>query len=258
MLRAVRPDPSAGRIVITAINLLGPTVIALGLVLFIDGERVRAKAESERLLLNILPRSIADRLKRDERTIADQHDEVTVLFADLVEFTPFAAGETPARVVAVLNEIFSGFDSLAERYGTKKIKTIGDAYMVVAGAPQPRADHAGVMLEMALAMHELARRTESRPGRPLELRTGVATGPAVAGVIGHRKFSYDLWGDAVNLASRMESTGLPGRIQVAQSTRELCRDRFAFTPRDVEVKGVGLVRSYLLDPGSAVVGAAAR
>jgi adenylate cyclase len=242
------PEPSLGRLLITAINLLGPALIALGLVVFIDGERVRAKAESERLLLNILPRSIADRLKRDDRTIADYHDEVTVLFADLVDFTPFAATETPARAVAVLNEIFSGFDSLAEQFGLEKIKTIGDAYMVVAGAPIPRPDHAGVILDMAVAMHAMARGSDLMAGRPFQLRTGVASGPAVAGVIGHRKFSYDIWGNAVNLASRMESTGLPGMIQVASSTWELCRDRFSFTPRDVDVKGIGPVRSYLLDP----------
>ena len=256
-LQQAPPEPSLGRLLIIAINILGPAVIALGLVVFIDGERVRAKAESERLLLNILPRSIADRLKHDERTIADHHDEVTVLFADLVDFTPFAAVETPARVVAVLNEIFSGFDSLAERFGLEKIKTIGDSYMVVAGAPLPRPDHAPVILEMALAMHELARQPETTVGRAFQLRTGVASGPVVAGIIGHRKFSYDIWGNAVNLASRMESTGVPGKIQVASSTWELCRDRFSFTPRDVDVKGVGQVRSYLLDPHPARGDAAA-
>jgi guanylate cyclase len=248
VVRTAPPDPSAARLVITAVNVLGPAAIALGLVVFIDGERVRAKAQSEALLLNVLPRSVADRLRRDEAVIADQHDEVTVLFADLVGFTPFAAQETPARVVAVLNEIFSGFDALAERFGVEKIKTIGDAYMVVAGAPQPRSDHAAVMLEMALAMNALVGETEPTPGRPLQLRTGVASGPAVAGVIGRRKFSYDIWGDAVNLASRMESTGLPGRIQVASTTWRLCRDRYPFTPRDVEVKGLGAMRTYVLDP----------
>jgi adenylate cyclase len=175
---------------------------------------------------------------------------VTVLFADLVEFTPFAAHETPARVVEVLNEIFSRFDTLAERYGVEKIKTIGDAYMVVAGAPEVRPDHAAVILDMALAMHAMAELTEASPGRRLRLRTGIASGPAVAGVIGHRKFSYDLWGDAVNVVSRMESSGVPGSIQVAASTWRLCGDRYPFTPREVEVKGIGAVRTYLLDPSS--------
>jgi guanylate cyclase len=248
-VRTAPPEPSIARLMFIVINLLGPAGIALGLVVYIDGERVRAKAESETLLLNVLPRPIADRLKRGERVIADQHPEVTVLFADLVGFTPFAAAEEPARVVAVLDGIFSEFDSLAARFGLEKIKTIGDAYMVVAGAPEPRADHAAVILEMALAMHAMVEGAEGPSGRPRQLRTGIASGPVVAGVIGHRKFSYDVWGGAVNLASRMESTGIPGLIQVAATTWELCHDRYPFTPRDVEVKGLGELRTYLLDPG---------
>src|SRR5207247_251186 len=137
-----------------------------------------------------------------------------------------------------------------ERYGLEKIKTIGDAYLVVAGAPEPRQDHAAATLDMALAMHATVGSAEMSAGVPIRLRTGVASGPAVAGVIGHRKFSYDIWGDAVNLASRMESTGVPGSIQLAESTWRLCRDRYSFTPRDVEVKGIGAMRTYLLDPCS--------
>jgi guanylate cyclase len=247
---AASREPSMARLLVTAIDLIVPAALALGLVVFIDGERLRAKAESDALLLNVLPRSIADRLKRGERVIADHYEEVTVLFADVVEFTPFAAHETPARVVAVLNEIFGSFDTLAERRGLEKIKTIGDAYMVVAGAPEPRADHAAVIVDMALAMQAVAGSSEASPGRPLQLRVGIASGPAVAGVIGHRKFSYDVWGHAVNLASRMESTGVPGTIQVAASTWQLCRDRYPFTPREVEVKGMGTLRTYLLYPGS--------
>jgi adenylate cyclase len=243
-------EPSTARLLFTAIDLIVPAALALGLVVFIDGERLRAKAESEALLLNVLPRSIADRLKRGERVIADHYEEVTILFADVVGFTPFAAHETPARVVAVLNDVFSGFDTLAERYGLEKIKTIGDAYMVVAGAPKPRADHAAVIVEMALAMLAIADATELTPGRALRLRIGIASGPAVAGVIGHRKFSYDLWGDAVNLASRLESSGIPGSIQVAASTWHLCADRYPFTPREVELKGLGSMRAYLLNPRS--------
>ena len=249
-VRVPQPEPTLARLLFTAVDLIVPAAVALVLVVFIDGERVRAKAESDTLLLNVLPRSIANRLKRGERVIADYYDEVTILFADVVEFTPFAAQETPARVVEVLNEVFSRFDTLAERYGLEKIKTIGDAYMVVAGAPEPRADHAAVIIEMALAMQATAKSTELSPGRPLRLRIGIASGPAVAGVIGHRKFSYDLWGDAVNLASRMESTGIPGMIQVAASTSRLCGDRYSFQPRDVEVKGLGALRTYLLDPAS--------
>ena len=249
-VRAEPREPTLSKLVVTAIDLVVPAALALGLVVFIDGERLRAKAESEALLLNVLPRSIADRLKRGERVIADHYDDVTVLFADVVEFTPFAAHETPARIVALLNEVFGSFDTLAERHRLEKIKTIGDAYMVVAGAPEPRADHAAVIVDMALAMHAVAGRTEPLPGRPLRLRIGIASGPVVAGVIGHRKFSYDVWGHAVNLASRMESTGVPGTIQVAASTWHLCSDRYPFTPRDVEVKGMGTLRTYLLDPGA--------
>jgi guanylate cyclase len=253
------PLPYPVILVLTAMNLLATTAVALGLVLFIDGERVRAKEASDTLLRNILPDPIADRLKNGERVIADHYDEVTVLFADVVEFTPFAAQATPAGVVAVLNELFSRFDMLAERYGLEKIKTIGDAYMVVAGAPVARPDHAAVILEMALAMVAEADQTELSPGHPVRLRCGIASGPVVAGVIGRRKFSYDLWGDAVNLASRMETTGIPGAVQVAESTRRLCPDTYPFVARDVEVKGKGLVRAYLLDPkamaGAAMAGA---
>jgi adenylate cyclase len=253
-VRGEPPPPSTARLVLSAVNLLAATAVALGLVLFIDGERVRARAESDALLLNILPRSIADRLKRGERVIADHYEAVTVLFADIVDFTPFAAAAPPARVVAVLNEIFSRFDALAEQHGLEKIKTIGDAYMLVAGAPTARPDHAPVVLEMALAMSAATESAEPLPGVPLRLRIGIASGPAVAGVIGQRKFSFDLWGDAVNLASRMESTGVPGMIQIAESTWQLCHDRYPFTPRDVDVKGKGPMRTYLLDPRSVVRG----
>jgi class 3 adenylate cyclase len=250
LIQEAAPDPSLTRTVFSAINLIVPAAIALGLVVFIDGERVRAKAASETLLLNVLPPSIADRLKQGERVIADHHDAVTVLFADLVDFTPFAARATPAAVVALLDEIFSAFDVLAEQHGLEKIKTIGDSYMVVAGLPEPRSDHAFAIVELAIAMHAAANAAAGPPGYQLRLRTGIASGPAVAGVIGHRKFSYDVWGDAVNLASRMESTGVPDMIQVADSTWSLCHEHFPFAARDVEVKGLGKVRAHLLDPRS--------
>jgi class 3 adenylate cyclase len=244
------PVPTTARLIQYAIDIIVTAAVALALVVFIDGERLRAKAESDALLLNVLPAPIADRLKGGERVIADHYDEVTILFADIVDFTPFAARESPARVVAVLNEVFSGFDALAERHGLEKIKTIGDAYMVIAGAPEPRADHASVIVDMALEMLAVAGRVEAAPGTPIRLRIGVASGPAVAGVIGQRKFSYDVWSDAVNLASRLEATGVPGSIQVAASTWRLCAERYAFTERDVEVKGIGMVHTYLLDPGA--------
>jgi guanylate cyclase len=249
-VRTAPREPTLVRLLVIAIDLVVPAALALALVVFIDGERLRAKAESDALLLNVLPRSIADRLKGGERVIADEYEEVTILFADVVDFTPFAAHEPPARVVAVLNEVFSRFDTLAERHGLEKIKTIGDAYMVIAGAPVPRADHAAVILDVALAMHAVTGSTELSPGRPLRLRIGVASGRAIAGVIGRQKFSYDVWGDVVNLASRLESTAVPGTIQVAASTWRLCGDRYPFRPREVDVKGLGTVRAYLLDPRS--------
>jgi adenylate cyclase len=235
-----------------AINLLVAGAISLGQVMLIDGERLRAKAQSESLLLNVLPRAIVDRLQGGEGVIADHLPEVTVLFADVVDFTPFSERVEPQRVVQVLNHLFSAFDELAERYRLEKIKTIGDAYMVVAGVPEPRADHAAVSVEMALAMHAAAADQPPLDGHRLQLRTGIATGPVVAGVIGRQKFSYDLWGDTVNTASRMESSGVAGCIQVTEATWRLVRDRYPWRVREgVEVKGKGPMTTYLLDAAGA-------
>ena len=231
------------------VNLLGPAAIGLALVVFIDGERVAARARSEALLLNVLPRSIVDRLHGGERVIADHCEDVTVLFSDVVDFTPFAEAESPERVVALLDDLFSAFDQLIEERGLEKIKTIGDAYMAVAGVPTKRPDHARVMVELGIAMHAVATERGAANGHPLRLRTGIATGPVVAGVIGRRKFSYDLWGDTVNTASRMESTGIPGCIQVTAGTWAHCREDYPWQRRDdVEVKGKGPMQTYLLDP----------
>ena len=169
-------------------------------------------------MLNILPRSIAERLKADSTTIADQFAAASIVFADVVDFTPLSERLPPAEVVGILDHLFTRFDLLADRYGVEKIKTIGDAYMVAAGIPTPRPDHAQVMADMALDMRE-ALRAEDAIGRlGLELRIGINSGPVVAGVIGRKRFLYDLWGDAVNMASRMESHGTPGRIQVTRAT----------------------------------------
>ncbi|MGH8935726.1 MAG: adenylate/guanylate cyclase domain-containing protein [Acidimicrobiia bacterium] len=201
----------------------------------------REQATSERLLLNVLPQPIAQRLKDGEEVIADRFDEVTVLFADIAGFTPMSELRSPEEVVAMLDEIFSAFDGLAERWGLEKIKTIGDAYMVVAGVPTPREDHAEAIAEMALAMQEVAATGN------LQLRIGIDSGPVVAGVIGKMKFSYDLWGDTVNTASRMESQGLPGQVQVTPRTRERLEDGYQFESRGpIEVKGKGEMRPYLL------------
>jgi adenylate cyclase len=219
------------------------------------GEAVRSRRllmaeqeRSERLLLNVLPAPIAARLKQGEAVIADGFSEVTVLFADLVDFTRRSQQSTPAQVVQVLDGLFSALDRLAERHGLEKIKTIGDAYMAVGGLPVPRADHAEAVAEMALAVREEVGRHRDPAGRPLAVRIGIDSGPVVAGVIGATRFSYDLWGDTVNVASRMESGGVVGGIQVTERTYRRLRERYRFQRRGpVQVKGKGeLVTWFLL------------
>lgn len=205
------------------------------------------REKSERLLLNILPAAIAERLKQNSSTLADYFPEVTVLFADIVNFTEIASRTTPRELVTLLNEIFSAFDRLAECHGLEKIKTIGDAYMVVGGLPVPRANHAEAVAQMALDMQQEISRFRTKEGEPLSLRIGLATGPAVAGVIGLRKFSYDIWGDTVNTASRMESHGKAGCIQVTAATHQLLRQKYLFHERgEIDVKGKGKMRTYFL------------
>lgn len=207
----------------------------------------KARKRAELLLLNILPQPIAERLKRGQRTIAENFEDVTVMFADLVDFTKFSAHTSATELVELLNVIFSQFDRLAERHRIEKIKTIGDAYMVVAGLPTPRPDNAGAIAEMALDMQTAIAELNAELGKSFRLRIGIHSGPVVAGVIGIRKFSYDLWGDTVNTASRMESQGLPGAIQVSATTYERLRDRFVFKERSpIQVKGKGEMVTYLL------------
>jgi class 3 adenylate cyclase len=202
---------------------------------------------SERLLLNVLPAPIAERLKAGEGVIADAFPEVTVLFADIVDFTRRSRRIGPAQVVAALNELFSAFDRLAQRQRLEKIKTIGDAYMVAGGLPQPRPDHAQAIAEMALAMQaEVTRRTDPS-GQPLQVRIGIDTGPVEAGVIGTSKFSYDLWGDTVNTASRMESHGMAGCIQVTERTYQRLRNGYRFQRRGpIQVRGMGEMVTWFL------------
>ncbi|PZV16809.1 MAG: adenylate/guanylate cyclase domain-containing response regulator [Leptolyngbya sp.] len=201
--------------------------------------------KSEQLLLNILPRAVVDKLKQLEGSLAERFDNVTILFADIVNFTPLAAQISPLELVNWLNQIFSAFDRLAEQYQLEKIKTIGDAYMVVGGLPLPREDHAEAVMEMALAMQEAATRIVRKDGQEFQLRIGINTGQVVAGVIGIKKFSYDLWGDAVNIASRMESQGAPGKIQITEATYERLKHRYAFEDvGQVMVKGHGYLTTY--------------
>jgi class 3 adenylate cyclase len=205
------------------------------------------RSRSEGLLRNMLPTSIAERLKERQELIADASQQVTVLFADIADFTSHAERSPPEATVALLNGLFSQFDALTETRGLEKIKTIGDAYMVAGGLPDPMPDHAGAVAELALEMLELAASQRLPDGGPLRLRIGVDSGPVVAGVIGRRRFSYDLWGDTVNTASRMQTTGIPGRIQVTEHTRQLLGDRYVLRERGtIQVKGKGMMLTYFL------------
>lgn len=209
--------------------------------------------KSDRLLLSILPEPIACQLKEGQNNIADGFADVTVLFADIVNFTPLATRVSPVDLVALLNRIFSVFDHLTEQHGVEKIKTIGDAYMVVGGIPTHRPDHAQAIADMALAMQAEIQRINCDLDEPLDIRIGINTGPVVAGVIGTKKFIYDLWGDAVNIASRMESSGLPGRIQVTETTYNHLKDEYQLEGRSqVEIKGKGIMQTYWLVGRKAV------
>ncbi len=195
---------------------------------------------SERLLLNILPGPVAERLKHDKQTIADGFADVTVMFADIVNFTKVAEGLSPQQVFAMLNRIFSSFDELAEKHGMEKIKTIGDAYMVAGGLNNEQDNYSVAIAELALAMRDLLHRDFSVNRLHLEIRIGIGTGPVVAGVVGKKKFIYDLWGDTVNLASRITSEGVPGMIQVDDTTWKRLRDHFDFhEPQTLYLKGKG-------------------
>jgi class 3 adenylate cyclase len=203
-----------------------------------EREAARERERSERLLLNILPAPIAERLKENEGPIADHHAEATILFADIAGFTAMSSRMPADELVTMLNAVFTGFDQLARRHGVEKIKTIGDAYMAVAGLPDAAPDHSERIAELALDMRDQS---------SLPIRIGIDTGAVVAGVIGESKFIYDLWGDAVTTASRMESHGVPGEIQVTEAVRDRLADRYEFAPRgEIEVKGRGRMRTWLL------------
>lgn len=219
---------------------------------------------SERLLFNVLPHAITERLKmrREEigdgfpEVIADSFPEATVLFADIVGFSKFSAGVSPERLVVLLNEIFTDYDDIADRRGMEKIKSIGDAYMAASGLPVPAADHAARAAHTALDMLEAMRRFNVRCGCTFEIRIGINSGPVVAGVIGKRKFIYDLWGAAVNTASRMESHGTAGRIQITEATRSRLGEPFLFEERGpIDIKDMGEVRTWFLTGRTTSTGA---
>lgn len=214
------------------------------------------REKSEQLLLNVLPKPIADRLKQGQQTIADNFAEVTVLFADICGFTKLSLALSPTELVELLNQIFSKFDHLVEAHGLEKIKTIGDSYLVVGGLPTPRPDHAEAIADLALAMQQTISQFTLPPSdanpEPLTMRIGMNTGPVGAGVIGTTKFAYDIWGDTVNTASRMESHGIPGLIQVTAATYELLKEKYVFQPRGtIEVKGKGEMLTYWLQTKQA-------
>ena len=229
------------------LNIGGVSAVVYFLLRYFMRGLAVERQKSETLLLNVLPASIARRLKGGERPLADRFEEVAVLFADMVGFTPMSEHLTPEEVVELLDGLFSEFDSIAERRQLEKIKTVGDAYMVVGGLPEPRPDAAEAVAEMALEMQDLVAGYRTSLGETLRLRIGIDIGPVVAGVIGRRKFTYDLWGDTVNTASRMESHGIPGQIQVTPNAYERLRHHYRFQPREpVEVKGKGRIVPYLL------------
>ncbi|MBL8450866.1 MAG: adenylate/guanylate cyclase domain-containing protein [Dechloromonas sp.] len=237
-----------------ALNFAAISTIVYLLLRYSTLEKARAQAElesahlllkdeqerSERLLLNILPAPVAERLKHERQTIADGFADVTVMFADIVNFTRVAEGLTPQQVFSMLNRIFSSFDELAEQYGMEKIKTIGDAYMVAGGLNDGPENYTEAIAELAIAMRDLLQRDTAVNQMHVEIRIGIGTGPVVAGVVGKKKFIYDLWGDTVNLASRITSEGVPGMIQVDELTWRRLRDRFEFhDPQTLYLKGKG-------------------
>lgn len=248
------PIPTHVKDVFFVMNLAGVATILYVVMRYFQSQKARVlealakeQARSEQLLLNVLPQSVADRLKAKKLLIADSHESVTIMFADLVDFTRLSAGMPPAELVDLLNQVFSKFDELAEKYGLEKIKTIGDAYMVVGGVPHAREDHAVAIADMALEMHDALADLAAKTGKNLSMRIGINSGPVIAGVIGNSKFSYDLWGDTVNVASRMEHYGMPNSTQVTQSTYHHLKHHYSFEPRGIiEVKGKGEVQAYFL------------
>ena len=207
-----------------------------------------AKERNESLLLSILPRAVVERINDGAAMVADHIPEATIIFADIVNFTPFSGNLSPSDVVGVLNRIFSAFDRLVDQYGAEKIKTIGDGYMVAVGIPEPREDHAEVAARLSLTMLDTFDAIRSEIEAPIQLRIGVHIGPAIAGVIGERKFAYDIWGTTVNIASRMESHGAPDRVHVSKMVADRLSGQFNFVPRGaIEVKGAGLMETFWLE-----------
>jgi len=240
--------PEGAVLAFAALNIAAVSLVAFTLLVTFARQREAAQRRVESLLTNILPGDIAERLQAQPHSIADHFDEVSILFADVVDFTPMSSRLDAREVVGVLDRLFTSFDAVADRHGVEKIKTIGDCYMVAAGVPTSRGDHAHALVRVALEMRECAQDCLPAAGEgDLRLRIGISSGPVVAGVIGKRRFLYDLWGDTVNMASRMESHGVPDTIQITRATWELVRDAFATEPLGlVDVKGKGKVETWQL------------
>lgn len=241
------PPPRTYSQIMTLFNVTAVNLMVFG-VITVYGRRLRSERQkSEELLLNVLPREIAEHLKERGEVIADSFDDASVLFADIVDFTKLAKNMDSVTLVALLNTIFSKFDELTESHGLEKIKTIGDCYMVAAGVPVPNPNHASVICALAIDMQTYLRDTVFPGNIRLVARFGINSGPLVAGVIGRRKFIYDLWGNTVNVASRAESGGIVGEIQVTEHTKALVEDLFHFEERgEVAIKGIGSARMHLL------------
>ena len=241
------PLPAELRLLFFVLDLGAVAAVVYAVLQYFVAQREQAQLETDRLLHNILPVPVADRLIAGEPRIADDYAAVTVLFADVAGFTPLARQASAAEVIGLLDRVFSAFDELADRFGLEKIKTIGDAYMAVAGAPVARPDHVLAAADMALAMLNATAQVSADLGRTLEVRIGMHTGPAMAGVIGKRKFFYDVWGDAVNVASRMETFGRPGRIHVSGAIEAALRGQYRFEERGtMEIKGLGEMNTFFL------------
>jgi adenylate cyclase len=244
--QAVEPPPYELQLFGQVQNTVTPLVIAFLLLRYTDIRRLDAEARVDELLTNAIPRSIASRLRRGERRIAESYPATSIVFSDIVGFTPWAQRTSADRVVEMLDDLFTRLDAIAAEHGLEKIKTIGDSYMAVAGAPEPRDDHASAAVEFARAMIDVVADIRAESEADLQVRIGVASGRVVGGVIGRQRLLFDLWGDTVNLASRMESSGVPGRIHVSESTRDLLAGRCDFERREVDVKGLGRLTTYFV------------
>ena len=249
------PIPSHIKDTFFLMNIMGTSCILYAVMRYFQSQKERTLHElaleqgrSEKLLLNILPKSIANRLKNNDMRIADSHESVTILFADIVGFTKLTSSMPPAELVELLSQLFSRFDKQADKYGLEKIKTIGDGYMVVGGAPMRLDDHASVIANLALEMQQELIAFNVETNMTLQMRIGISSGPVVAGVIGTSKFAYDIWGDPVNMASRMEQTAQPDSIQVSEATFKLIEKNHHLVSRGlVKIKGKGEVNTYQLE-----------